>query len=145
MHARESINNGSSKMDIQKGRLCEGITFGEFSFGEACKNRRTLRHREHSPNAESRTDKEEAGTLALSDEARQWLTDNGLEGFLRIADAPPHEEPEQAATTIDLSEITEGAIQVLMRLQAGGLQSVECLSNENLLEYFGEYSLNSKA
>ena len=59
--------------------------------------------------------------MALSEEARQWMTENGLEGLLRIADAPPHTEPEQAAATIDLSEITEGAVQALTGLQAGGL------------------------
>ena len=83
--------------------------------------------------------------MALSEEERQWLTENGLEGFLRIADAPPHEEPEQAATSIDLSEIMEGAIQAMAGLQVGGLQSVECPSNEILLEYFEVYSLSSKA
>ena len=97
-------------MDLHKGRLCEGITFREFSLWQACKNRRTLRHTEHNPNTGQRTDEEDAGSMALSEEARQWLTENGLEGFLRIADTPPHDEPEQAATTIDLSKITEGAV-----------------------------------
>ena len=59
--------------------------------------------------------------MALSEEARQWLTENGLEGLLRIADAPPQVEPEQATATIDLSEITEGAVQALTGLLAGGL------------------------
>ena len=68
--------------------------------------------------------------MALSDAAREWFTKNGLEGFLRITDARPHEEPEQAAPTIDLAEITEGTIQTLTGLQAGGLQSVESLSTE---------------
>ena len=77
---------------------------------QARKNRRTLRHIDLSPNADQRTDEEDAGTMALSEEERQWLTENGLEGFLRIADAPPHEEPEQAATSIDLSEITKGVV-----------------------------------
>ena len=36
-------------------------------------------------------------------------------------------------------------MQALTGLQAGRLQSVECLSNEILLEYFGVYSLSSKA
>ena len=49
------------------------------------------------------------------------------------------------AATIDLVEITEGTIQALTGLQAGALQSVESPSNEILLEYFGEYSLSSKA
>ena len=132
-------------MDLQKGRMCEGITFREFSLWQARKKRRTLRHTELSPNADQRTDEEDVGTMALSKEARQFLTENGLEGFMCIADAPPHEEPEHAATSIDLSEITEGAIQAMAGLQVGGLQSVECPSNEILLEYFGVYSLSSKA
>ena len=51
--------------------------------------------------------------MTLSEEARKWLTKNGLEGLPRIADAPPHAELEQAAATIDLSEITEGAVHAL--------------------------------
>ena len=36
-------------------------------------------------------------------------------------------------------------MQALTGLQAGGLQSIECPSNQILFEYFGEYSLSSKA
>ena len=74
---------------------------------QAQKNKRTLSHTQHNPNARHRTDDENAGPMALSDEARQWLTNNGLEGFLCIANAPPHDEPEQAAATIDLFEIVK--------------------------------------
>ena len=83
--------------------------------------------------------------MALSEEARQWLTENGLEGLLRVVDVPPHAEPEQATATIDLSEITKGAVQALTGMQAGGLRSIESPSNQILFEYFGEYSLSSKA
>ena len=62
--------------------------------------------------------------MALSDEGKQWLTEHGLEGFLRIADAPPHDEPKHVTATINLSEITEGTVQALIGLQAEGLQSV---------------------
>ena len=48
---------------------------------------------------------------------------------LRIAEAPPHDKMEQEAATIDLSEITEAAVQALTGLQVGGLQLVECPSN----------------
>ena len=83
--------------------------------------------------------------MALSEEARQWMIENGLEGLLRIADAPPHAEPEQATTTIDLSKVTEGAMQALTGLKAGGLRFIENPSNQILFEYFGEYSISSKA
>ena len=83
--------------------------------------------------------------MALSEEARQWMIKNGLEGLLRIADAPPHAELEHAATTIDLSEVTEGAVQAFMGIKASGLQTIENPSNQILFEYFGEYSISSKA
>ena len=63
--------------------------------------------------------------MALSDAAREWFTNKGLEGFLHIAKAPPHEELEQVALTIDLAEIAEGTIRALTGLHARGLQSVE--------------------
>ena len=83
--------------------------------------------------------------MALSTTTREWFSKNNLEGFLRIADAPPHEEPEKVGPTIDLEEITEGTIQALTRLLVGGLRSIENPSTEILIEYFGEYSLNNKA
>ena len=83
--------------------------------------------------------------MALSEEARQWLTENGLEGLLRIDEVPPHAEPEQAAATIDLSKITEDTVQALTGLQAGGLRSIEHPSNQIMFEYFGEYSIRIKA
>ena len=51
--------------------------------------------------------------MALSTIAREWYSKNVLEGFLRITDAPLHEEPEKVAPTIDLKEITEDTIQAL--------------------------------
>ena len=83
--------------------------------------------------------------MALSEEARQWMTENGLEGLLRIADAPPHAKPERAAATIDLTEVTEGAVQALTGIKVGGLRTIENPSNQILFEYFREYSISSNA
>ena len=134
-------------MKLQKERSTERISFREFTLWKACKDTRTLRPTEHKPILENRTDnnEEDSDPMALSDAAREWFTKNSLEGFLYIADAPPHEELEHVAPTNDLAEITEGTIQALTRLQARELQSVESPSTEILMEYFGEYSLSSKA
>ena len=144
-HARESRKDGSRKMNLQKAGTGEGSTFQEFSLRQARKNESTLRRRELRHCTDQPINEEDTCLMAPSEEAKQWLTEHGLEGFLRIADAPPHDEPEQAVKSIDLSEITEGAVQAITGLQAGGMQSVECPSNEILFEYFGEYSLSSKA
>ena len=144
MHARESKKDGSRKTQLQKAQACEGLTFYEFSFTQAQKHRRAIRRTEHT-HPDQQTPEEGSEPMALSDEARQWMTENGMEGLLRIADAPPHAEPEQAAATIDLSEVTEGAVQALTGIKAGGLRSIENPSNQILFEYFGEYSISSKA
>ena len=70
------------------------MSFQEFSLWQARKNRRTFSHIEHNPNGGHHTNDENAGPMALSDEVRQWLTNNGLEGFLRIVDTSPHDDPE---------------------------------------------------
>ena len=102
-------------MGLQNQRPCEGLSFRELTLWKPQKDTRTLRPTEHKPILENRTDnnEEDSDPMALSDAAREWFTKNGLEGFLRIADAPPHEEPEQVAPTIDLAKITEGTIQAL--------------------------------
>ena len=110
MHARESRKDGSRKTHLQKAKADEGVTFYEFSFIQAQKHRRAPTRTKCIPYTDQHTSEEEASPMALSEEARQWLAEHGLEGLLRIADMPPHVEPEQAAVTIDLSEITEGAV-----------------------------------
>ena len=95
MHAREPRMGGSRKMELQKERPSEGISFREFTLWKARKDTQTLRRTEHNPISEKRTDhnEEDSGPMALLDAAREWFTKNGLEGFLCIADPPPHEEP----------------------------------------------------
>ena len=84
-------------------------------------------------------------SMALFETAKKWFTQHGLEGFLRIAEAPPHDEPEKVAKKIDLEEITEESICALIGLLEGGLYSIENPSPEMLTKFFGEYSLASKA
>ena len=79
--------------------------------------------------------------MALSEAAKTWFNRHGLEGFLRIAEAPPHEEPEKVALRIDLEEITEDVVRALIGLLEGGLYSIENPSTETLTEYFGEDAL----
>ena len=83
--------------------------------------------------------------MAFSTATKDWLSKNGLEGFLRVADAPPHEEPEKVAATIDLKEISKGTMQALVGLPARGLCSIENNSTEILTKYFRKYTLSSKA
>ena len=58
MHARESRNDGSRKMNLQKPRACERITFREFSLKQAQENERAPRRRELSLNTDQHTNEE---------------------------------------------------------------------------------------
>ena len=70
--------------------------------------------------------------MALSIATGEGFSKHGLEGCLRVVDAPPHEEPEKVAPPNDLEEITEGTIQALIGLPIGGLRSIEIPSTEIL-------------
>ena len=96
MHAREPRMDGIRRMELQKERPTEGISFREFSLWKTRKERQTLKRTKHIPISKTRTDnnEEDAGAMSLSDATKEWFTKNGLEGFLRIVDAPPHEKPE---------------------------------------------------
>ena len=83
--------------------------------------------------------------MVLSETAKKWFTQHGLDGFLRIAEAPTHKESEKGAKKIDLEKITEVAIYALIILLEGGIFSIENPSPETLMKFFNEYSLTSKA
>ena len=42
----------------------------------------------------------------------------GLEGFIRVTEAPPHQELEKVAKTIDVEGILEATIQAAIELSA---------------------------
>ena len=88
---------------------------------------------------------DEMEPMALSETAKKWFNQHGLGGFLRIAEAPPHDEAEEVVQKIDTEVITEEAIRALIGLPEGGIYSIENPSPETLTKFFGEYSLASKA
>ena len=58
--------------------------------------------------------------MVLSETAKKWLKQHGLEGFLRIVKAPLHREAEKIVNDIDTELITEEAIRALTGLPEGG-------------------------
>ena len=62
---------------------------------------------------------------ALSEAAKKWLRQHGLEGFLTIMEAPPHREAEKIIKEIDTEVITKEAIQALTGLLEGGILTID--------------------
>ena len=137
-------------MGTQNLRITESLSFREH---RALSTQRRIQVIRRTPEATTSTPKLSTTTeiedtlkpMALSETAKKCFTQHGLEGFLRIAEAPPHEEAEKVAKKIDLEVITEEAIRALIGLPEGGIYSIENPSPETLTKFFGEYSLASKA
>ena len=138
------------KMGSQNHRPNEEFSFRERRLWKAQQSTQAFEHTEpsthrekHNHNQES--EEEDTSPMALSTATKEWFSKHGLDGFPRVVDAPPHDEPEKVTPTIDLEEIAEGTIHALVGLPAVGLRSIESPSTEILTEYFGEYSLRNKA
>ena len=88
---------------------------------------------------------EDMGCQALSEAAKKWLRQHGLEGFLTIMEAPPHREAEKIIKEVDTEVITEEEIRALTGLPEGGIFTIDNPTTEQLKKYFGEYSVGNKA
>ena len=62
---------------------------------------------------------EDMDCQALTEAAKKWLSQHGLEGLLTIMEAPPHREAEKIIKKIDTEVIIEEAIRALKRYVVG--------------------------
>ena len=137
-------------MEKENLRRAEFLSFHEHRDLSAHRRLRVIRreHAEHAgaPILPQPTDSEDdMECMVLSEAAKKWLKQHGLEGFLRIVEAPPHGDAENVVKDIDTEVITEEAIRAMTGLPEGGIYSIDNPSPELLTRYFGEYSLGSKA
>ena len=77
--------------------------------------------------------------MTLSEAAKKWLKQHGLEGFLRIVEALPHEDAEKVVKDIDTEVTTEEAIRALIGLPEGDRFSINNPTPKMLTKYFGEW------
>ena len=87
-------------MERQNLRLTESLSFRENRALSAHSRlrviRRTQEERTNLPILPSPTDSDDdMEHMALSEAAKKWFKQHGLEGFLRIVEAPPHGEAEK--------------------------------------------------
>ena len=129
-------------MGVQNFQTNEGVSFHE---------RKILRAQSAQDSAKPQCstlealEEEQTEPMALSNATRDWLIKNSLEGFIRVAEAPPHEEPEMVAATIDLDGLSKVTVQAAIELPSEELHSIENPSTQILIEYFWEFSIVSKA
>ena len=149
MCACVGIEKGANMQEENLHRM-EAFSFREQRIANAHRRLKIIK-REHpeppnAPTSPATTDSEgEMDCMTLSEAAKKWLKQHGLEGFLRIMEAPPHKEAERVVKAIDTEVITEEAIRALTGLPEGGIFTIDNPTPEQLTKYFGEYSLASKA
>ena len=83
--------------------------------------------------------------IIVSDELRDWLVRNNLQGFLKVAEAESHPRAEALMEEIDVSKITNKKVRAALEMPRGGFDAVKKVTEEGLRSYFGEYSPSTKA
>jgi hypothetical protein len=81
----------------------------------------------------------------LSSRLIDCLNRRSLSGYLRVAQATPWANMEEALEQADVDEMSPEAISAFLNLQEGGEKGVGTYEDSTLAEYFGEYSLTAKS
>ena len=88
-------------MGTQNIRVTKALSFRENRAIGEHKCLQVIRRMQTSPGTpnllNTSESKEDPAPMALSKATKAWFNRNELEGFLRIAEAPPQEEPEKVA------------------------------------------------
>ena len=76
---------------------------------------------------------------------RNWLTENGLQGFILVAEAPPYPNATEIASRINIETITDLMLRKKLNLDCTGERQIEMVPSHILERYYGKYSLSAKA
>ena len=76
---------------------------------------------------------------------KTWLAETGLQGFIRVAEAPPHPNATEIASKLNIETITNSMIHKKLSLDSTGERQLEMVPSEILERYYGKYSLSAKA
>ena len=103
-------------------------------------------HSHHHPTSPTQSDlNTEMDPQTLSEAAKKWLRQHRLEGFLTIMEAHPHKEADRVIKEIDTEFIKEEVIRALTGLLEACIFTIDNPTSKQLIKYFREYSLASKA
>ena len=89
-------------------------------------------HSQHSPSYLS-----EMPTI-ITTALRNWLTENGLQGFIQVAEAPPHPNATEIASKLNIETITDSMIRKKLSLDSTGERQLEMVPSHILERYYGK-------
>ena len=84
-------------------------------------------------------------TINISAALRRWLIEKGLDGYIKVAEAPPHPDAFNIAQKLNVDTITNTMVRQKLGLSGLGEKQFDIAPAETLRKYFAEYSLTAKA
>ena len=84
-------------------------------------------------------------TINISAALRRWLLEKGLDGYIKVAEAPPHPDAFNIAQKLNVDTITNTMVRQKLGLSGLGEKQFDIAPAETLRKYFAEYSLTAKA
>ena len=84
-------------------------------------------------------------TINISTALRRWLLEKGLEGYIKVAEAPPHPDAFNIARKLNVDTVTNDMVLQKLGLSGLGEKQFDIAPAETLRKYFAEYSLTAKA
>ena len=76
---------------------------------------------------------------------RNLLTENGLQGFIQVAEAPPHPNATEIVSRLNNETITDSMLRKKLNLDNTSEWQLEMVPSHILERYYGKYSLSAKA
>ena len=83
--------------------------------------------------------------IPISAALRRWLMEKRLDGYIRVAEAPPHPDALDIARKLNIDTVTNTSIRKNLDLPSPGERHFEIPPTETLQRYFGPYSASAKA
>ena len=74
---------------------------------------------------------------------RNWLADHDLQGFIKVAEVPPHPNAIEMANKLNIETLTDSMVK--LGLNSTGERQFEILPIELLERYYGKYFQSAKA
>ena len=84
-------------------------------------------------------------TTIITTALRNWLTENGLQGFIQVVEAPPHPNATEIAFRLNIESITDSMIRKKLDLDSTDERQLEMVLSHILERYYGKYSFSAKA
>ena len=83
-------------------------------------------------------------TINISTDLQRWLLEKGLEGYIKVAEAPPHPDAFNIAQKLNVDTITNTMVRQKLGLSGLGEKQFDIAPAETLRKIFRGVLVNSQ-